>query len=518
MLTGRVLKYFFLILFLLPGIHVFAQEAPAKSVHGANVPETGVVDADIRRPDIPNPDFSEPVFFGDPPVSQKAGSEDSPPEENRTGENGPEENIVTEKKKFRVKNRIFELSLFNLNNAGFANNFLAYSNIMRDPVYILKNLNDIKNDTGKLFYNPIEINIDDFISGFKLDFGMAIEPLSLNYNHKDKWGFGLDIGHIDMEGNISLSDKIMTLSEATDEKFGIGAAVFVDFGIPIFFHVNELKIKLRPSVYLPVVYTKPGITYTHKEIVNPVTGARGTYISADYSMRIYSAIDFGTDEDGNADLGAINFETGDIQSILRNNLGYDLGLGAEYPLYPWLDLGVDIVNLPIPFLGARLNHYLLFEGSAYFDSSYLDISDLIDGNSIPDDAFSYPEEFNAELRYNEDGEVLLRPFKMLFYAHYRPFDTRYLTITPVMGFSINQLYPKVGAFEGGFSVCFDSANLSILTLGWHYMDRKFKNSIDYTFNLRFFALNLGLIFQSQNFVKSWQGAGLGINFGLKLGW
>jgi hypothetical protein len=50
------------------------------------------------------------------------------------------------------------------------------------------------------------------------------------------------------------------------------------------------------------------------------------------------------------------------------------------------------------------------------------------------------------------------------------------------------------------------------------MDHKWKNSIDYTLNLRLVQFDMGIIFQSQEFVKSWQGDGFGFNFGLKLGW
>ena len=108
---------------------------------------------------------------------------------------------------------------------------------------------------------------------------------------------------------------------------------------------------------------------------------------------------------------------------------------------------------------------------------------------------------------------------MLFYGDYRPFETRKLSLIPVMGFSINPLYVNKGAFEGGLGVRFDLGNIFITTLGIHYMDRMWKNSVDFTlFNLRAFQLDLGLVFQSQKFVESWRGAGFGANFGIKFGW
>ncbi len=107
---------------------------------------------------------------------------------------------------------------------------------------------------------------------------------------------------------------------------------------------------------------------------------------------------------------------------------------------------------------------------------------------------------------------------MLFYAAYRPFEGQVFAIIPSLGFSINRLYTQPAAVEGGLSFRWDIANIFIPSLGMHYNDRKWKNSLDFALNLRAFQLDFGVSFQSTDFVKSFLGAGLGVNFGLKLGW
>ena len=395
-----------------------------------------------------------------------------------------EEQIQGGKKKSGIKNRTFELSLVNV-NVNVTNDFIAAKDIFQETAVI---------------------NLDDFLSGFRLDARLAIRPLSLNFNWKDKWGFGFDIAHIDVFGNVSLSENLINLNEVNDDKFGIGAAVFADFAVPVFFHADDFRIKIRPAVYLPLFYTEPGIIFNNS----------GDRLSVKYDMRIYSVLNlneiFGDDPDSLQN----TFSAENIENILKNNLGFDLGLGVEYPLYSWLDLGVDIFNLP--FAAARLNHYMRLHGEAYFDSSKIDIADLVDGGEIPEDAYGYPEDFEPEYLYDSSGRELFRPFKMLFYANYRPFDTGILTLIPSLGFSISNLYAEIGSIEAGIAARCDLGNIFIITLGTGYFDRNWKHSLDFVLNFRALELDIGVSVQSPDFVKSFQGAGAGVNFGIKLGW
>ena len=397
-----------------------------------------------------------------------------------------EEPVLPIKKNFGFRNRMFELSLFNM-GLNVSNDVIAAADLLQKTAVI---------------------NLDDIMSGIRLDFGMSVTPLSLNFNLKDRWGFGLDLAQIDIFGNVSLSGNLIGLDYADNLTTGVGAAVFVGVvGVPIFFHVKNVKVKIRPSAYLPVLYAEPGVTYSFN----------GERLSLKYDMEVYSIINL--DGIGGDGMGAIqdNFDVNDIPDILSNNLGYDLGLGLEYPLFSWLDLGVDIVNLPVPFMGAKLNHYLKLKDEVYVDTSDIDILDLIDGGDFPEDAYYFPESFEPEYLYNSRGKALYRPFKMLFYVNYRFFDSNLLTLTPQLGFSINRLYPEIGSIEAGLSARLDLGNAFVTTLGTGYLDRNWKHSLDFIFNFRVFEIDLGVSVQSPDFVKSFRGAGAGVNFCLKMG-
>jgi len=410
-----------------------------------------------------------------------------------------DEQELPPKKRFAIKNRVFELSLINF-DLNFSNSFLAASDVVN-------NANDMRK-TGKFFKDKVSINLNDFFKGFSINFGAAIKPLSLNFNWKDKWGFGLDIGHTNVTGNLQLSGNLLSFNEAKDDKFGVGAAVFTDFGIPVFFHVNTFKIKIRPSVFLPLVYTEPNITYSYRQVTNS-DGDSGMKLEVKYDMRVYSVVDM-------SDFDAIMQNLQDnAPDIAKNNLGYDFSLGAEYPLFDWLDLGVDIVNIPLVM--ATLDNYMRIKGDAYFDSSKISISDLMDNGINLEDLYDYNIE---DPTYGNNGnKKIYRPFTMLFYAKYRPFaSVPGFSLIPSLGFSLNPLYAQLGSVEGGLSARLDLANIFIVTLGINYNDRRWKNSFDFVFNLRAFEIDLGISFQSSDFVKSFQGAGLGVAIGLKFGW
>ena len=455
-----------------------------------------------------------PVLDGEPPDYPLAGEEkaEAPPEPET-----PEKRPV-----LPFKNRMVELSIAGT-GIEFSNNFIASTDMIKDPFYLLGNINDIIKKPGLIWKDPVVVNLDHFFDGFTFNFGASVRPLSINFNWKDQWGVGLDIAHIDITGNFSLSGNLVTFSEAEEEKFGVGGAIFVDVGVPVFFSYGDFKIKLRPAAYVPVVYTEPKVTYRFINVEKEKDGeiVEGTRYEVNYDMRVYSLVSM-------EDMDALAQNMIDnARDIPKNNMGYDFKLNVEYPWRYDVDIGVDIVNIPVPFAAARLYHYMHLNGSVWADLSELDVLDLVekdeDGNTKDLDAlrgtvYDYPDDFSPEYKINTEGKKIYRPFAMVFYAHYRPFEAHPLTLIPSLGFSINYLYSKVAAIEGGLSARFDASNLFITTLGINYNDRRWINSMDFILNLRAFEFDLGISFQSQKFVRSWQGAGLGVNIGLKFGW
>jgi len=391
-----------------------------------------------------------------------------------------------------------------------ANNAIAYGDFFQSPFRILRNLIDagsfgeFRDVPGNYYVDRISINLGDFFNSFVLNFGLDVAPLSININVRDRWGFGLDLAHVNATGNLSIPGNVLSLREA-EELFGMGGAVFLEFGIPVFFHARRFRVSLRPAAYIPVLYVRPGITY------RMVDGHR---IELAYDMRIFSPFSL----EGILGAGAMENIAGDPVGLARNGLGYDISLGVEYPVLPWLSVGVRLVNIPLPFLSARLDHYARLEGSAFFDSSNIDFGSMVDGEGDPfgDDVLGFntsPFVFGTTA-----GQTIRRPFTMLLYANYRLLGSRIVSLVPSLGFSINNLYARIASPEGGLSARFDFANFFVTTVGINYNDRRWRNSLDFALNLRLLEIGVGLSMQSPEFVRSFQGTGFGVSLGVRTGW
>jgi len=423
------------------------------------------------------------------------------------------------RERFSFNNRRVELSMQMGVHA--SNSFISYSDFFLNPFRILRNLiaadsfADFQNNPSLYYRDQVSINIDDLFRGFRLNFGFDAAPFSLNINMRDEWGFGLDIAHVTATGNLLIPEAVLGFHETTGELFGAGGAVFVDIGIPVFFHTRGFRISVRPAAYLPLVYVRPGFSYSFGP--SHEGGGLGQRFEVSYDVRVFSPFSL-EGLLGNSNGNTMEDIMQDPLGMVARNLGYDITLGIEYPLNSLVSVGVNIVNIPFPFLWATLDNYTRLQGNMFFDTSYVNFGDAFGGGfELPEGAFGYSIEdpyFGTLSR----GQRILRPFTMLFFANYRPFGTQTVTLIPSLGFSINQLYTRIAALEGGLSARFDLANIFITTIGMNYNDRRWRHSMDLAFNFRVLELGIGVSMQSPNFVKSFQGAGLGVNFGIKMGW
>ncbi|MCL2264896.1 MAG: hypothetical protein FWC22_02530 [Treponema sp.] len=396
-----------------------------------------------------------------------------------------------EKKPFRMGNRVFELGIANF-DLGIANNFLTAG--------------DILNKNRKLI-----IDFENLGDGLNIGFDLSLSPLFFNINIKDKWGFGLDIANISAYGNIDISGELLKLNRSDGDRFGMGASAFLDVGFPLFFHIKnvvkkDLKINLRPAGFVTLFFAEPDMTYTFKEINN--SGINSAYMEIDYEAKIYTPVLL----DSRFDF----FSSLDIGELLGRNLGVDLGIGAEYPLFNWLDLGVNFSHIPV--IPSRLNHYVEIKDKISLDTSELNAVDLINGDVDMDKIINLPENNNMVFGTDSKDKYIRRPFKMIFYGNFRPFQSQIFTVTPKLGFSINGAYVQKFSVEGGLGIKLDLANMFITRIGINYEDKMWKNGISFNFNFRAVEIGIGAAMQSQNFLKSWQASGVRVNFEFKLGY
>jgi len=380
--------------------------------------------------------------------------------------------LADEKGKFRIKDRKVEIGFLHL-NAGFSNNFLTTKMIFPKD--------------GKMI-----LDLEELRKGFRINIDAGLTPFYFTYNNNNLWGFGLTFAQIDMQGIFNLSGNMLSLSEVMNDKSDVSGAVFGTFQVPVFFHVDKFKVRVKPSFFYPVAYFKPNVSYS----LNTDTGL---LLDINYDAKIFTPISLA--------------ENADFK--LSSKVGLDFHLGAEYPLadvlgltdmYSFLDfkVGVDIINLPM--IRAQMKDYMRFSGQIGESESF-DIFDYDWDNLVKSD----------DVEYGEDLVKILRPFKMLLWADWKPFEKVPVNFVPALGFALNPLYNKPASMEGGIKARFDLANLFITTFGIGYHDRMWKNSFDMALNLRFFELSLGVDMRSPSFGKSWTGGGFGANFGLKFG-
>ena len=387
-----------------------------------------------------------------------------------------DENLAIESKErgpFRIKDRRVEVGLLH-GRIGFANNFLS---------------------TEQIFKKRMVIDLDDLGDGFKVNFDLGLTPLLFNYFSFDRqWGFGFSI-NVDTIGMLNLSGNMLTFDKAKNDKSDIGGAAFVDFKASSFFHINKInsKIKANLSVYTPVMYVDPNISYT---LDNSDTA---TKIDINYKVRVYTPTSMEED-------ASFSFSP---------TPGIDIQLGAEYPLSEVLGLkekvsfldfivGLDLLNIPL--VPSTMKDYMEMSGRIG-KGDKIDIENAEDLIEVEDDPV-----------YGSRKKNIYRPFKMLAWANWKPFDVIPVSFIPTIGFAINPMYQEEpGSLEAGIKTRLDLANMLIATIGTGYHDRLWKNSIDFIFNFRFFELNFGLDLRSQDFAKSWSGGGFGVNFGFKFG-
>lgn len=398
-------------------------------------------------------------------------------------EAAPRERRVREKKdrgKILGKKRKIEVGFIDV-NAGFSNDFLTF---------------------GEIFQEKLVLDLDKLSNGFRMNFDLAFSPLYFNYNNDDIWGFGVST-KVETTGILGLSGKMLTFKEAVNEKSDLGGAAFAEVGLHGFFHYKKFKIKVKPALYYPIAYITPDITYTYKN--SETNNEAETRLKLGFDLSVYTIGSFE------------NISNGENEFSISATPGIDFYLGAEYPLSEVLglsdkffflnfDVGLDIYNLPM--VPSAMNDYLRVSGYVGSDDPV-----VFDPDMDWDSFYSF-----EDIVYGEKKLSVMRPFKMITWADWRPFGIKLVSFIPSIGFAINPLYVKPASIEAGLKARLDLLEFFVVTAGTSYEDRMWKNSVDLALDLRAFEFDLGVDLRSSSFAKSWSGGGLGVRIGFKFGW
>ena len=370
----------------------------------------------------------------------------------------------------RIKERSFEIG-YNLNIV-LSNNLITAQNFLQERMVL-----DFDNLGGSL----------------NIHTGMSYTPFFINIRTEKGGGWGLSL-NTNVFGSFALSEKIFTFSEADGEKSDSGFAVFTDVSMDFIFKIEYFKIKIKPSVFLPVMYTRPEIVYTFD-----TTGESN--LSLEYDAQIYTALKI--DDIDNIKLGLNSFTTVpgvDFSISVEYPLSRAIGIFKKFALFDF-DVGIDLLNIPLN--PSTMNHYIRMTGNI-----------TLEGDKI--ESFLKPD-ISKDFSYGEDKKKVFRPFRTILWADWRLFGNHLFTISPHFGFSINLLYIEPFSPEYGLQLKLDLANIFAISLGTRYEDRFWKTGTNILLNLEIVEFNIGAAVSSKEFLDVPSIGGVGIYIGLKIG-
>lgn len=314
--------------------------------------------------------------------------------------------------------------------------------------------------------------------------------------------FNLSQGIIDFlaEGNASGDHSI-------EAGVVVDSFLYAEAGASFQTFVKNLGISFSPVVFLPVVY----IPRTEMTAM-VVPSEDGTRIDVRADAAVYSI------------LGIEQFESAiNVNEMLDiNTMGLDISLGAEYALFPFLDIGASVRNIPI--IPGRLKYKTDITASFEYTTEGMFDSMLGKDDESGEEKKSSDESSDAirlpeKSQYLEDPQTVRRPTYIGLSASYRPFG-EWFNVRGGIDFVINTPFYVNFNLGAGFHLLRMSrlgGHLFNFTLDTGYQQRMWTQRVGLVLNLRAFELDLSVSSCSGNFLRSFMGAGLGVGVGVRLG-
>jgi len=407
------------------------------------------------------------------------------------------------KKEKEYTRQSFELRLAGGIGVEFDNTIIGANEIFRKKIVI-----DMSELADRI--------LDD---GAGINFGFFADILSFDIKNihigKGLWNFGLTT-NVDGNLNFNFSKSLFTLiaegnaeSHKNSGKIGGKGGIFSEIGIPISTKYQAagkiLTIGLKPSLYTPVVYipSSTGIYYklTTEEDVD---GEK----KDGFFLKTYGGLDIYT---------STSFNNINPAEFFFGSNGFDISLEGEYCLFPFLDIGASLSQIPIA--PATLTNGMRMSLEDFQVSITGDV--LFNGGEPDTPDFDF-----KDMDYFTDGDLqVYRPFRFDFYANYKPLAhtipdlAKLIYIKPNIGFSLN---PTKGEektyFNAGLEIGLNLKDLFKLYIGSGYKEEIWKQKAGFALNFRVFELDLEASLRSQTFEGCFELQGLGVFLGTRWGW
>jgi hypothetical protein len=370
-------------------------------------------------------------------------------------------------------------------NGSFANNYMGVKDIMQDTIVV--------------DFNTIA---DDLKKGLDLYFD-AGGGIFFNINLRPTWGFGI-FSKVDAVGEFNLPNSLIDLISRGNKldktysgDFGLGAAAFAELGFWSSFSVKQIKITLQPAYYMPVLYLhSPKVNYSF------TTDSSNGIINLDgnYAVDVYTPISL--DDTGNIDPAGLPKEG-----------GVDLTLRGEYPLFKFLTLGASLSHIPV--FPAQLQHKASMSGHFGFN---VETEDILSTDGISNLTDEFESVQNDPVYSDGEKQLVFRPFKFGVDAVFRPIHgSRLVSLLPEAALVFNGVYDRAVYVDFGLTAELNLLNILILDAGSKYEDLVWRERLGLILNLKILEIGVGVTSQSQQFIKSFQGTGLGVDLGVRFG-
>jgi hypothetical protein len=364
--------------------------------------------------------------------------------------------------------------------------------------------------TGDIFAETIALDVskmaEELGDGLGV-FAAARGAVFVNINPGARWGFGLFAG-LESLGQFKIPQSMVRLlaegyqpDKTYSDTLGLGAAVFAEAGFWASAKIRRIKFTVRPAYFLPLVYAnKPKVNYSFA-----IKDNGAVEMKVKYDIEILTPLPLEGVE-GFDDFGSV---PGNINVMdMLDKGGVDLSLRAEYPLRRNLMVGGFLSHIPL--VPSRLSDRYSMTDDFTIEKS---LGDILINN-----------DFDIKLP-NIDPKVdtahqtrVSRPFKIGFDAVYRPFAIKLITIKPMAALVFNSIYDAPFYLDFGIAGELNLANLLVIGAGTRFEDLVWKQRAGLSLNFRILELILGITTQSQQFLRSFQGAGFAVDLGVRVGY
>ena len=309
------------------------------------------------------------------------------------------------------------------------------------------------------------------------------------------------------QGMVNISQEMLeflangnanTPNNTITAKLGTDINAYVEAGVRFQSIIQNLGICVTPTVFVPVAYV-PQVVATGK--VEPQED--GSMIATGKAdIKAYSVV-------------PLNDPTNiDINALLKD-IGVDFSIGAQYAIFPSLDVGLEVLH--IPAWAASLRN----EASFSLNADYT-VHPVLDSATGGTDGKYFEGSYEmSEITYTTltEPKKIRRPIEAVLMTEWRPFG-EWFDVNGSAGYVFGENHNFKFAVGAGFHL------LRMSKLGGHmldfniksgYQDRIWTQQAQLIWNLRALELEFNVSSRSSNFLSSFTGTGLGAGFGLRIG-